>query len=46
LLEGTSSERVSAHKTDSPSLFHVLVSEFGTGCSFTTTLKTNKHDYI
>lgn len=46
LFEGTSSESVSAHQTNSPSFSHVVVGELGTGGCLTRPLKTNEHDNI
>lgn len=46
LCKSASPESVSAHNTDSPSLFHVVICKFGASGSFSSTLQTNKHDYI
>ena len=46
LSEGTGSECISADNTNLPALLHVVVSELGTSCRLTGTLKTDEHDYI
>jgi len=46
LLEGTSSERVSADETNSVASFHIIISKLRTGGCLTRALETNEHDHI
>jgi len=46
LLEGTSTERISAHQANSPSLLHVMISKLCTCGSLSRSLQANEHDHI
>jgi len=46
LLERTSSERISADKSDPPVLLHVVEGELGASGGLSGTLETDEHDHI